>query len=167
MYNNPLAYFITFTTYGTWLHGDCRSSVIRENGQTKILSEHPGLFTHEQIKLKSAPVILGGEQRRTVRDIIIKHCNIRQWHLFALHVRSNHIHIIVKANKPIEQVSDELKGWAKRSLSKNDLSLAKPWTRGSSKRYIFTETKLREKIHYVVYEQGEMMEYYIDEAFHQ
>ena len=28
MWNKPLAYFITFTTYGTWLHGDSRGSMV-------------------------------------------------------------------------------------------------------------------------------------------
>ena len=33
MPDRPLAYFSTFTTYGTWLHGDERGSVDREHNQ--------------------------------------------------------------------------------------------------------------------------------------
>ena len=33
MPDRPLAYFLTFTTYGTWLHGDGRGSVDREHNQ--------------------------------------------------------------------------------------------------------------------------------------
>lgn len=32
MMHKPLAYFLTFTTYGTWLHGDERKSIVVKNG---------------------------------------------------------------------------------------------------------------------------------------
>ena len=165
MYNNPIAYFVTFTTYGTWLHGDSRSSVMRKNGHYRVLTENAKFYRHEQEKLKNSPVFLGSGQRQIVRDTIIKHCGIRQWRLYALHVRSNHVHIVVKADKSIDQVSNELKSWPTRVLRENGFNPPKVWTSGSSKVYLFTEAKLREKIHYVAYEQGEMMEHYIDEAF--
>ena len=31
MHRDPLAYFLTFTTYGTWLHGREEGSVDRDN----------------------------------------------------------------------------------------------------------------------------------------
>ncbi|MHA1129057.1 MAG: hypothetical protein ACTSRN_08935, partial [Alphaproteobacteria bacterium] len=149
MYNNPIAYFVTFTTYGTWLHGDLRSSVIRENGQSKVLPENARFYRHEQEKLKNFPVLLDGGQRQIVRDTIVKHCDIRKWRLYALHVRSNHVHTVVQSDKLIDQVSNELKGWPKRVLRENGFNPPKVWTGGSSKVYLFTEAKLREKIRYV------------------
>jgi len=165
MYNNPIAYFITFTTYGTWLHGDLRSSVIRVNGGSKRLDDQPNLYAYHHTQLSAPPVILDAVQRQIVRNTIIQHCDIRRWRLYALHVRTNHVHVVVKANKSIDQVSNELKGWPKRVLGEHDFKPPKVWTGGSSKVFIFTEAKLREKIHYVVCEQGEMMEYYIDKAY--
>ncbi|MDH4202797.1 MAG: transposase [Phycisphaerae bacterium] len=165
MYNNPIAYFITFSTYGTWLHGDPRSSVMRENGRARVLPENTGFYHHEQAKFKASPVLLDNIQRQIVRDTIVKHCEIRQWRLFALHVRTNHVHTVVKANKRIDQVANELKGWPKRVLREEGFDPPKVWTGGSSKVYIYSEGTLREKIHYVVYEQGEMVAYYVDEAF--
>jgi len=50
-------------------------------------------------------------------------------------------------------------------LRKKGFQISKVWTRGSSKKKIFTTAKLKEKIHYVAYEQGQVMEYYIDKAF--
>ena len=108
MYNNPIAYFITFSTCGTWLHGDPRSSVMRENGQTRVLPENTGFYHHEQAKLKAPPVLLDNIQRQIVRDTIVKHCEIRQWRLFALHVRTNHVHVVVKADKSIDQIADDV-----------------------------------------------------------
>jgi len=96
MNDSTLAYYITFTTYGTWLHGDKRGSIIRENGVPLTLGKHTGINKHEYQQLKDDPVTLDPVKRRIVLEIIIKHCKIRQWHLYAAHIRSNHIHLVVK-----------------------------------------------------------------------
>jgi REP element-mobilizing transposase RayT len=164
--NNPiLAYFITFTTYGTWLHGDERGSIVRQDGTTLKLGKHTGMYKHEYQKLKNDPVTLNSAKRQIVLETIIKHCDIRQWHLYAVHVRSNHVHIVVKSNKSADLTASELKNWSARMLRKEGFDIPMVWTRGGSNKMIFMKPKLKEKIHYVVYEQGEMMEYYIDKAF--
>ncbi len=165
MYNNPLAYFITYTTYGTWLHGDQRGSIIIKNSIARKLDKHTRLYSHEHQQLKNAPVILDPAKRRIVLDTIIKHCDIRKWKLYAVHVRTNHVHIVVKADKSADNTAKELKSWPTRILRNNGYDIPQVWTDGKSKKMIFTEAKLKEKIHYVVYEQGEMMEYYIDKKF--
>lgn len=165
MINTPLAYFITFTTFGTWLHGDKRGSIVRKEGTTLLLSGQEKLNRHERQKLKSSPVLLNSSHRKIVLDTIIEHCQIKQWHLYVAHIRSNHVHIVIKSNKSIDHVSKELKAWPTRNLRKEGMTNPKIWTTGSSKKYIFTRQKLLEKIHYVAYEQGKMMECYIDELF--
>ena len=161
----PLAYFITFTTYGTWLHGDERGSIIKKEGTTFSLPTQECLNHHEHHKLKTSPLLLNASKRKIILDVIIKHCNIRDWKLFAAHIRSNHVHIVVKSNKSIDETASEFKSWGTRMLRKDGIKNHTAWTSGSSKKYIFKEAKLREKIQYVVYEQGEMMQYYIDKAF--
>ena len=52
MYNKPLAYFITFTTYGSWLHGDSRQSVLIENHSTEIIAPNERFYKHEQQQMK-------------------------------------------------------------------------------------------------------------------
>jgi hypothetical protein len=37
----PLAYFITFTTYGTWLHGDPRGSFMKSPDGAEHLDYDP------------------------------------------------------------------------------------------------------------------------------
>ena len=165
MIDIPLAYFITFTTYGTWLHGNERGSVIRKEGSTVLLPTQECLTHHEIHKLNSAPTLLSTSQRKIILDVIIKHCEIRNWKLFATHVRTNHVHIVVKSNKSIDQTAEEFKSWGTRILRKDGLTNHKVWTNGSSKKYIFKKAKLLEKIHYVVYEQGKPMQYYIDPEF--
>ncbi len=165
MPDKPLAYFITFTTYGTWLHGDPRNSIIRRGGKTEVMESNPQLYRHEQRHLKFPPVKLDSRHQILVREAILNLCTVRQWHLFALHVRSSHVHVVIRADCEINLVMDNLKRWSTRKLRENGFHGEKVWTMGGSKKYVFREEKLREKIHYVIYEQGTIMAYYMDERF--
>ena len=52
----PIADLITFTTYGTWLHGDKSGSVDKEHNQygSPFATASPVLHRKEQIALKKA-----------------------------------------------------------------------------------------------------------------
>jgi hypothetical protein len=104
----PLAYFLTWTTYGTWLPGD-------ERGWNR--KDDPGLQAASSLhaesasgKMKESAFRLSEAQRRTVEATIRKHCEVRQWFLHAVNARSNHVHIVVAAPgyKP-ETVRDQFK----------------------------------------------------------
>src|SRR5258707_4270031 len=91
---DPLAYFLTWTTYGTWLPGDERGWV-----------EKPGQFrppdaerkkSAEQLMTES-PLTLDVEQRRIVEATIADHCRIRGWRLQAVSARTQHVHVVVTA----------------------------------------------------------------------
>jgi hypothetical protein len=58
--SSPLAYFITFTCYGTWLHGDQRGSVDREHNApgTPVLTPDPARQADEQEQLGEPPYLL-------------------------------------------------------------------------------------------------------------
>ncbi|MCK5920935.1 MAG: transposase, partial [Methylococcales bacterium] len=165
MYNKPLAYFITFTAYGTWLHGDSRKSIVVENHSTKLIEPQESFLRHEQQKLKHPVVMFDEKMRRAILEAIMERCLWKQWHLYAAHVRSNHVHVIVNSTDPIDKVMASLKAWATRKLRQSGYDFPKVWTRHGSTKYIFTREKMLEKIHYVVHEQGEMMAYYIDPEF--
>jgi len=167
MYNKPLAYFITFTAYGTWLHGDSRKSILVENHATKLIEPQESFFRYEQQKLKHPVVMFDKKIRCIILETIMDRGQWKQWHLYAAHVRSNHVHIVVNSTDPIDKVMESLKARATRKLRQSGYNLSKVWTRHGSTKYIFTRAKLFEKIHYIIYEQGEMMNYYIDPAFEQ
>jgi len=167
MYNKPRAYFITFTAYGTWLHGDSRQSVLVENHSTKLLDPQESFEKYEQQKLTSPPVVFNENMRFHILEAIMERCIYKQWHLYAAHVRSNHVHIIVHSDEPIDKVMNAFKAWGTRKLRQSGYTLAKVWTHHGSTKYIFTRAKLIEKTRYVVHEQGEMMAHYLDPAFEQ
>ncbi len=63
---DPLAYFITFTCYGTWLHGDERGSVDDEHNvpATPVLDPDPERRAQEQQRLDESPYLLDAPRRR-------------------------------------------------------------------------------------------------------
>ena len=61
----PLAYLITFRTYGTWLHGDSRGSTDRDHNvpETPLLAVDRPRQMRERSMLKHGPVLLDAARR--------------------------------------------------------------------------------------------------------
>ena len=155
----PFGYLITFRSYGTWLHGDSRGSVDRfhRTYATPMLPPDHQRTTYERSLLKRPPVMLDSRQRRAVESGIRETCTIRKWCLWALNVRTNHVHAVVSANRKPDAVLSALKANATRSMRdagcwNGDRT---PWAYRGSKKYVWTEKELTEAIAYVEYDQGE------------
>src|SRR3989338_5308479 len=102
----PLAYLITFTTYGTWLHGDERASVDKNHNcfGEEFLPHNPGLNLTEQNNLKYQPIKLDASCRDIVLRAILEVCDFRGWFAHSVHVRSNHVHIVVSGQEKPEKI---------------------------------------------------------------
>ena len=100
----PLAYFITFRSYGTWLHGDERGAVDRFHNQygSPRLPADADWRLYNARALKRAPVMLDLNQRDSVERPIRETCDVRKWTLRAVNARTNHVHVVVstEANRP-------------------------------------------------------------------
>ena len=92
-----LAYLITFRCYGTWLHGDKRGSIDRFHNAYKspYIEPNPRWHRHNAQALEGEPVILDARRRTSVERAIRETCQLRKWHLHALSVRTNHVHVVV------------------------------------------------------------------------
>src|SRR6266849_10869248 len=92
-----LGYLITFRCYGTWLHGDERGSIDRFHNRYKspYIDPNERWHRHNAQVLEGKPSTLEGSQRQSVEVAIRETCAIRRWHLYALNVRTNHIHAVV------------------------------------------------------------------------
>jgi len=114
----PTGYLITFRSYGTWLHGDGRGSVDRFHRTygTPMLQPNRQRTEYERSLLKQPPVTLDSRQRKAVEFSIRETCGIRKWCLWALNVRTNHVHTVVSANHKPEAVLSALKANATRSM---------------------------------------------------
>ena len=111
----PMAYHITWTAYGTWLHGDPRGWVF--SGQPCVLPPDNVLHLQMQSRLVECAVLFDESQRRILEQTIDDHCRIRGWRLHARNARSNHVHLVVTAERKPEDVMDQLKAWCSRRLS--------------------------------------------------
>jgi REP element-mobilizing transposase RayT len=147
----PLAYLLTWTTYGTWLPGDARGWV--EGGTPGIQEPDGARLAAAQGDLTKAPVTLDEAQRAIVAATIEAHCAIRQWRLHAVNIRSNHVHVVVTADAAPETVMNQLKAWCSRRLNEQGEPRKHWWTRHGSTKWINGETYLRNAINYVMNRQ--------------
>jgi len=155
----PLGYLITFRCYGTWLHGDERGSIDRFHNQYKkpYLPRSDRRRDLSTGKLKSDPDTLDAGQRQSVDGAIREVCAYRNWFLHALHVRTNHVHVVVSigAEKP-ERAVNAFKAYATRRMKHDGNWQAQhsPWADKGSKRYLWNERSLTLAIDYVINGQG-------------
>ena len=155
----PLAYLITFRTYGTWLPGDERGSIDRFHNfyRGPRISANTILENQQRKKLKSEPVILDSHQRRLVGDAIREVCAYRRWHLFAINVRTNHAHVVVSAAAKSEKILNDFKAYSTRLLRQNNTWPYghSPWVNKGSKRNLWSEEHIANASDYVVNGQGD------------
>ena len=150
----PRAYFLTWTAYATWLHGDDRGSKDRTANQlgAPSLQPDPSRQDYElRFAAKSPPTLLSARARETVAGAIRGVCTHRGWCLLALNVRSSHVHVVVSCAEPPEQTMRTFKTWATRSLAEANIVPvgARVWTRHGSTRYLWTESDVDDACRYV------------------
>ncbi|MFN8616596.1 MAG: transposase [Dehalococcoidia bacterium] len=156
---DPLAYFLTWTTSGTWLHGDERGS--KDHTRTAIgereLPPDEGLNRYRRFQLGDKVFLLDSPAKRAaVRDAIERTCALRDWRISAVNVRTNHVHLVVSADQKPEEVMTSLKAWATRALVAGGLvdRGERVWTRHGSTRYLWSEADVIAAGTYVVEGQG-------------
>jgi hypothetical protein len=155
---DALTYLITWTCYGTWLHGDARGSVDREQnvpGTPHIDEDHARHRANEN-RRKHPPYQLGSTSRPIVLQAIRDVCAFRGWELWAAHVRTNHVHVVVTADAAPERVMSDLKAHASRALNRAgvDGRRACRWTRHGSTKYLNRPEAIDAAIEYVLEWQG-------------
>jgi REP element-mobilizing transposase RayT len=156
MNDDPLAYFITWACYGTWLPGDERGWTKWHKGDQL---PQPLLADWCREQMVEKPVVLNETQRAMVNEAITRHCELRAWLLHAANCRSNHCHAVVTATSHTgEQVRDQLKGWSTRKLKDQQRSQGVAeaslrehwWTRKGSVRCLFDDESLDAAIIYTL-----------------
>jgi len=141
----PLGFLITFRCYGTWLHGEKRGSVDRRNYNrygTPDMPANEKILKEEELELRHRPVRLTKRQRVIVRAAIEQVCEQRRYCLYALNVRTNHVHAVVNASLKPERIMNGFKSYATRRLREAEL-LAPDVSRGhdTAVRHIYGPTK--------------------------
>lgn len=154
----PIAFLVTFRTYGTWLHGDVRGSVNRDHNihGTPMLPENKAWQKINRELLSHDPVLLNAAMRNSVDASFEETCEIRGWKLYAKNVRTNHCHIVLQADgvNP-SKVLHALKANATRQMrsDQNWKHSHSPWVSGGSTKWLWRESSLDLAIDYVLYGQ--------------
>jgi REP element-mobilizing transposase RayT len=159
--DTPLAYFISFRCYGTWLHGDKRGSIDRFHNayRSPYIARNEKWHQHNEHRLKAHPLILNAKARKSVQWAIRETCDIRQWLLQAINVRTNHIHTVVSANRKADLVLNAFKANATRQLKQDTIwtYAFSPWAEGGSRRRLWNEQSVAKAIDYVLNGQGDVL----------
>ena len=162
-----LAYFITFTTYGTWLHGSEKGSVDDTHNVhgTALLENDDDRQIRAQDAMAQAPYVMSTEEREIVCKAMVDLVDEREWDLPAVHVRSNHVHIVISAPRDPGRMMSELKARASQDLTEAgfDDARRRRWTRHGSTKHLFRSEEVEAKIGYTLDEQGERMAWYAKE----
>src|SRR5271166_5129615 len=112
----PLAYLITFTCYGTVLHGDEAGSVGRYHNipLTPSMPFNLRLWQTERERMQQEPYRLDDQRRQVVLNAFREVCECRGWATAVAHVRETHVHLVIHALEPPEKVMVDLKRYASR-----------------------------------------------------
>ena len=147
--NDPIAYFITWSVYGTHLRGD--DAGWRQRRQGNQLPQ-PRLAEWHRERLNYKILFLSTDQRQAVELECRRHCQHRGWHVWTINARTNHVHAVITAVEHAGNiVRDQLKANCTRRL--RELSTAfrdRPvWASGGDWQCINDEDKLEAVCFYV------------------
>ncbi len=109
--------------------------------------------------MKHPPYVLDEMKRKIVFEAIREVCTYREWNLLATHVRSNHVHVVLDADRSPELVMNAFKCYASRALNRCEPSRPR-WARHGSTRYLWNAEHVSAAVGYVVSGQGDDMSVY-------
>ena len=167
-------WFLTNTTYGTWLPGDARGFVGRVwehrplDSPNALRVEHdlpgtpydediPGLERESADRMNGTPIHLELVHAITILSQFRETAEFRKWNILAVSIMFNHFHVVVGVHgdpKPGKILGD-FKAWASKTLNEQyGIPLSKTWwTTNGSKRKCTTEASVRAAIEYTLYKQ--------------
>jgi len=151
----PLAYHISWTCYGQWLHGDPRGFVDRQHhtpGEPYIYDD-PHRRSAAANRLAEPPCWLTEDQRHVTQQAIREACAFRNWELSAVNTQPDHVHVVVRApGHTGKQVRARLKDRATRALkgaNGRESGRMHLWTEGGKVELICDERHWQQVIDYV------------------
>lgn len=146
--DDPIGYFLTWVTYGTWLPGDPRGWMEYRHGWQL---PDPARELEAAAKMTEDACRLSEEQRAAVEKQIAETCQHRGWHLHAVNCRSNHVHVVVSAPevRP-KKIRSDLKAWATTCLKRQfDAKRENWWAERGSIRFLWNDSSLEAAVVYV------------------
>jgi len=147
-HDQPVGYLITWTVYGTFLQGDARWWRKKDSGARP---PQPLLEQWHRDRLKHDVILLNHEHRRIVEAEITHHCERRNWKLWVVNARTNHVHVVVSAaGNAGEKIRDQLKANSTRGIRAIDARFTdRPvWSTKGDIQFLNTDNDLEKAIEY-------------------
>ena len=165
-------WFLTWTTYGTWLPGDDRGYVgmapdrdgrlvMHNLPNTPPAPPNPRLRRDAEASLKRTPVVLDITEAESLLEQFHETANHRRWLLQAVGIMHTHLHLVVgvPGDPDPDKVLGDFKAYGSRRLnqisggpqgvSPRTASPTPQWTTGSSKRKLTGESSITAAIRYI------------------
>jgi hypothetical protein len=149
----PLAYHITFGTYGTRLHGDARGTIDRRMNQygDPIVGSDRSWWHQERARLKFPPVEMSPEKMRYAESVLPSICERGGWGYHVGAAGPDHVHSLLTAEADGDAVRMWFKRWLGEALS-SQWRLpdgATWWAEGGSVKWVWTDDYLDDVFNYV------------------
>ena len=98
--------------------------------------------------MKYEPVRLTLDQRRLVESAIAGLCTRYNWHVHAIAVQSDHVHVVLSADREGEPLREAIKASASRALN-NTYGRRKSWASNGSAKHLWETDYFRAAVRYV------------------
>lgn len=150
----PTAYFITFATYGSRLHGDQRGSIDSTHNKpgTSPAPMNTRREAANRVIMAEPSFLLEPSHRELVREAINTLAEHRDWRIEAMHVGQIHVHLVMLAESHTpELVASQCKAWATRRLRESNTigDRERVWAKMASTRYLNTDAGHTAAVDYV------------------
>ncbi|MBV9266130.1 MAG: transposase [Acidobacteriaceae bacterium] len=161
--SEAVGHLLTFTTYGTHLHGHENGSVnrIHRNWGAPMLEASPTLRNRARCLMRESRFVLDEVDRNAVLDSVRNASTARRWHLYCVHVRTNHVHLVIRPNIAIDRALGYLKARASFALKPFHPERERFWTKHGSARYLWNVEDVTAAMDYVVNRQGIPMSLFV------
>ena len=166
------AYLLTIRTYASWLHGDARGSVDPRHNKFDTPTIQPSRALEKVMCSGTIETSFKMQEnyRDTVLQSVMETCRYNHWHLFALHIRIEHMHLVVQSSMPKEKTMGKIKCYATKDLKKSHPELLQRknfWSRHGSTKNIWAPEAIFPALYYVVKKQGKKpMALYYDQQYY-
>ena len=152
-----MTYLVTFSCYGTHLHGDERGSWNDGAWQPP----QPVFAAVMRQLMVQDPYELTAVERPVVLGALVEVCQHRGWSLQAAHVRSTHVHVVLVISTTTERALSSLKAAATKALNMADRQRTRRrWSDRGSILAVRTPEAVTGAIRYVRDSQGDPMSRY-------
>lgn len=149
----PLAYHITFGTYGTRLHGDVRGTVTRDQNRFgEPVVGHDEIWQRlERSQLKFPPVVLSADQCREIENRIPGICEHGGWEYQISAGQPDHVYALLTTTSDGKRVRMWLKRWLGEALSERwPLETGRTWwAEGGSVKQVWEDDYFANVFEYI------------------